>query len=414
MAGMNSAPAVDRPNHPLAKWMGLIAGLSHNVVIGCLMGSFSVMLASVEQRLHVTREMSSVAGSLVIFGSALIAPGVGILMARISLRVLMTLGTLMSLAGFLILAFTDSYALYIGSYLLLFGPSMAIVGSVGPATLVTRWFNRHRGLALGLVHFNIVVAVVPVLSNWMLEHHGASSTYLLMAALIGFGLLPFTLLIRDHPPGEEPHTSAADTRAETSGTAGVAEIVRQPRFWGLASAAAATITGTMVLTFNMIPLTTSLGIDRDHGALLQSVMSLSGMVGSIFFGWVADRIGGARGLALVVFDMAVLFGLLLLDLPFPGLVVVIALLGMHGAGTIPNISRALADAFGAASFSRAFGFSTSLSVPFTIVALQGVAATYTRTQTYTPAIAALSLFYLVMLPIALLAGRTRKAQLSWQ
>jgi MFS family permease len=413
---MNSSASVDRPNHPLAKWMGLIAGLSHNVVIGCLMGSFSVMLASVEQRLHVTREMSSVAGSLVIFGSALIAPGVGVLMARVSLRVLMTLGTLMSLAGFLILAFTNSYAAYIGSYLLLFGPSMAVVGSVGPATLVTRWFNRHRGLALGLVHFNIVVAVVPVLSNWMLEHHGARSTYLLMAALIGFGLLPFTLLIRDHPPGQEPQTLAAETQAgvASQGSTSVAQIIRQPRFWGLASAAAATITGTMVLTFNMIPLTTSLGVDRDHGALLQSVMSLSGMAGSIFFGWVADRIGGARGLALVVFDMAVLFGLLLLDLPFPGLVLVIALLGMHGAGTIPNISRALADAFGAANFSRAFGFSTSLSVPFTIVALQGVAATYTRTQSYAPAIAGLALFYVVMLPIALLAGRARKAQLSWQ
>jgi MFS family permease len=168
----------------------------------------------------------------------------------------------------------------------------------------------------------------------------------------------------------------------------------------------------MVLTFNMIPLTTSLGVDRDHGALLQSIMSVSGMFGSIFFGWVADRLGGARGLALIVFDMAVLFGLLLLDLPFAGLTVVIALLGMHGAGTIPNISRALGDAFGAASFSRAFGLSTSLSVPFTVIALQGVAATYTRAQTYSPAIAALAVFYLLILPIALAAGGRRKGQVS--
>ncbi|MBW8755859.1 MAG: MFS transporter [Sphingomonadales bacterium] len=378
------------------------------------MGSFSVMLISVEQRLHVTREMSSVAGSLVIFGSALIAPGVGVIMARYSLRLLMTLGALMSLAGYLILAFTSSYPLYIGCYLLLFGPSMAIAGSVGPATLVTRWFGRRRGLALGLVHFNIVVAVVPLLSNWMLEHHGASSTYLLMAALVGFGLLPFTLLIRNYPPGADPHASAAGTpAAQASADApGVAEIIRQPRFWGLAITAAATITGTMVLTFNMIPLTTSLGVDRDHGALLQSIMSVSGMFGSIFFGWVADRLGGARGLALIVFDMAVLFGLLLLDLPFAGLTLVIALLGMHGAGTIPNISRALGDAFGAASFSRAFGLSTSLSVPFTVIALQGVAATYTRTQTYSPAIAGLAVFYLLILPIALAASGRRKARVS--
>jgi sugar phosphate permease len=322
----------------------------------------------------------------------------------------MLLAAVLSLAGYLILAFTNSYPLYIACYLLLFGPSMAIGGSVGPVTLVTRWFSRNRGLALGLVHFNIIVAAVPLLSNWMLERHGASSTYLLMAALIGFGVLPFTLLIRDHPPGEAAQAPAADAQggASPAESATVARIVRQPRFWGLAVTAAATITGTMVLTFNMIPITTSLGVDRDHGALLQSIMSLAGMAGSIFFGWVADRIGGARGLALVVFDMAVLFALLLLDLPFPALAVVIGLLGMHGAGTIPNISRALADAFGAEGFSRAFGLSTSLSVPFTIIALQGVAGTFTRVGSYAPALAALAVFYVAILPIALLAGGKRR------
>lgn len=400
-----SSVASEAPNLPQAKWMAMIASLAHNMIVGCLMGSFSVMLVSVETRMHVTREMSSVAGSLVIFGSALIASGVGVAIARYSLRLLMALAAVMSLAGYLILAFTQSYPLYIAVYLLLMGPSMAIGGSVGPVTLVTRWFNRNRGLALGLVHINIVVAAVPVLSNWMLEHHGASSTYLLMAALIGFGLLPFTLLIRDQPPGAVIQAAAAQASAHS---ATVGQIVRQPRFWGFAIAAAATITGTMVLTFNMIPITTSLGVDRDHGAILQSIMSLSGMAGSVFFGWIADRIGGARGLALVVFDMAVLFALLLLDLPFPALAVVIGLLGMHGAGTIPNISRALADTFGPDGFSRAFGLSTSLSVPFTIIALQGVAGTYTRVQSYAPAIAALSVFYLVILPIAVMAASKRR------
>jgi MFS family permease len=412
MVGVGEAASGQAPNHPQAKWMGLIAGLSHNMIIGCLMGSFSVLLASVEERMHVTREASSVAGSLVIFGSALIASAVGVIVARRSLRMLMVLAALLSLAGYLTLAFTNSYAIYIACYLLLFGPSMAIGGSVGPATLVTRWFNRHRGLALGLVHFNLIVAIVPVLSNWVLERHGASSTYLLMAALVGFGLLPFTLLIRDHPPAQPQVAADGDRHASAASSVTVAVIVRQPRFWGLAVAAAATITGTMVLTFNMIPITTSLGVSRDHGALLQSIMSLSGMVGSIFFGWVADRIGGARGLALVVFDMAVLFALLLIDLPFAGLVVVIGLLGMHGAGTIPNISRALADAFGSQGFSRAFGLSTSLSVPFTVIALQGVAATFTRVQSYAPAIAALAVFYALILPIALMAGRGRQVSFA--
>lgn len=396
------------PNHPQAKWMGLIAGLSHNLVIGCLMGSFSVMLASVEQRLGVTRDMSAVAGSLVIFGSALIASLVGPLMARHSLRALMVLGALLSAAGYLLLAFTESYPVYIAAYALLFGPSMAIAGSVGPATLVTRWFTRNRGLALGLVHLSIVVAVVPVLSNWVLSRYGAQATYLMLAGMIAVGLLPFTLMIRDRPPGASGE-GAEGAQAGPEGGLTVPQLVRRPAFWALATSAAAVITGIMVLTFNMVPIAQSLGLDRGHGALLASIMAFSGMGGSILFGWVADRIGGSRGLALLAFNMAVLFALLLLDLPFAALVVVIGLLGLHGAGMIPNLSRALADALGAETFSRAFGLSTAVSVPFTVIGLWAMGAAFAATGSYVLALDAVIALLLVAAPLAFLAGGRKRA-----
>ncbi|HEX8058026.1 MAG TPA: MFS transporter, partial [Novosphingobium sp.] len=297
----------DAPNPPQAKWMAVIAGLSFNIIIGCLMGSFSVLLDSVEERLHVTRSLSSIAGPLVIFGSALIASVAGVLIARYSLRWMLFLAAAMSVVGYVLLSVTTSYPLYIACYALLFGPSMAIGGSVGPATLVTRWFTRNRGLALGLVNVSFVVAVMPLLCNWTLKTYGASATYLMLAAIVAI-LLPFTLLVRDHPPGAQA-LLAADGTSETPGSMTVGVIVRQAAFWALAIAAAIVITGIMILTFNMIQIASSLGVDRDQGALLQAIMSFAGMAGSILFGWVADRIGGARGLALLAFDFAVLLGL---------------------------------------------------------------------------------------------------------
>jgi len=407
--------------------MGIIAGVNHNVVIGCLMGSFSVMLASVEQRMGVTREMSSSVGALVIFGSAIIASIVGPLMAKYSLRLLLFIGALLSLAGYLTLAFTNSYALYVGSYLLLFGPSMAIAGSVGPATLVTRWFNRNRGLALGLVHLSLVVAVMPVLCNWVLETEGARAVYLMMALLVGITLLPAALFVRDYPPGTGRADAAGDAEAlavaeavedfvpstddpmaeaqARPSTAGdemmVGEILRAPAFWAIAIAAGLIITAIMVLTFNMIPLAESLGVDRDRGAILQSVMSFSGMAGSILFGWIADRIGGARGLALLAFNHVVLLALLLFgNLPFAGLLVVIGLLGLHGAGMIPNVSRALAHSLGQGSFSRAFGLQSALSVPLTAIGIWAMGAAFTRTGSYLPALGGIAVALLVAMPLA--------------
>ncbi|MCB2078541.1 MAG: MFS transporter [Novosphingobium sp.] len=420
----------EAPNHPRAVWMGLIAGIAHNMVIGCLMGSFSVMLASVEGRMGVTREMSSSVGALVIFGSALIASIVGPLMARYSLRWLMFFGGLLSVAGYLILAYTNSYALYVGSYLLLFGPSMAIAGSVGPATLVTRWFSRNRGLALGLVHLSLVVAVMPLLCNWVLETYGAREVYLMMAVLIGVTLLPAALAIQDHPPVSEGAPNAieradgvalaeavdgaipgsdpvgeAEHELTAAGPAAdemmVGEILRSGAFWSISIAAGLVITAIMLLTFNMIPLAESLGIDRNKGAILQATMALCGMAGSIIFGWVADRIGGARGIALLALNMAVLLVLLVFgNLPYAGLLVVIGLLGLHGAGMVPNVSRALAHSLGQGSFSRAFGLQSALSVPFTAIGIWAMGASFTRTGSYTAAISGVALVLLVAVPMA--------------
>ena len=402
------AAAEGAPNHPQAVWMGLIAGLSHNMVVGCLMGSFSVMLASVETRMNVTREMSTAAGPLVILGSAILASLAGELMARRSLRLLMFIGACLSVLGYLVLAFTTSYPLYLGAYLLLFGPSMAIAGSVGPATLVTRWFSRNRGLALGLVHLSIVVAIMPLLCNWVLAQYGAQTTYLMLAVLVGVSLVPATLAIRNYPPGEGVVHGASGHHG-TSGamqpadTLTVGQIIRRPAFWALAGASGIVIMSLLVLTFNMVPLAESLGVGRDQGALLQSIMAFAGMAGSIIFGWVADKLGGARGLALLAGGMAVLFGLLLLDLPFAGLAVVIGLLGLYGAGMVPNLSRSLAHSLGQGSFSRAFGLSTAVGVPLTVIGVMGMGAVYTRTGSYAPAIIGLAILLVVAVPLALAA-----------
>jgi MFS family permease len=397
----------DAPNPPQAKWMAVIAGLSFNIIIGCLMGSFSVLLDSVEERLHVTRSLSSIAGPLVIFGSALIASVAGVLIARYSLRWLLFISAAMSVTGYVLLSVTTSYPLYIASYALLFGPSMAIGGSVGPATLVTRWFTRHRGLALGLVNVSFVVAVMPLLCNWTLKTYGAPATYLMLAGIVAV-FLPFTLLVRDHPPGANVAHDAGGT-AEAPGSLTVGVIVRQVAFWALAIAAAIVITGIMILTFNMIQIAESLGVARDQGAILQAIMSFAGMAGSILFGWIADRIGGARGLALIAFNFAVLLGLLLLHLPFVPLAIVIGLLGLHGSGMIPNLSRALADAFGPDSFSRAFGLATSLSVPFTLIGLIGTGISATRTGGYNLAVGVTALMLVAVVPMVLILGRKKPA-----
>jgi cyanate permease len=395
------------PNHPHAKWMGLVAGLSHNLVVGCLMGSFSVMLASVELRLGVSRAESSSVGGLVLFGAAIIGAFLGPVVARVSLRPLMFFGAALMVAGFLILAFTKSYPLYLATYLLLFGPSMAITGGMGPATLVTRWFSRNRGLALGLVHLSLVVAVMPLLCTWLLAQYGAQATYLVLGVLVGVVLFPATLLVRDYPPGSAPAPSAEGAPAIAADTLDVPQILRSPAFWAITATAGLIIASLMMLTFNMIQIAATRGVTGYAAALLQAIMAFAGMAGSILFGWLADRIGGARGMALLAFNSAVLLALLLLDLPYPALAAVIGLLGLHGAGMIPNVSRALAHSLGIGSFSRAIGLQGALSVPFTLTGIVAMGASFDATGSYSMALGGMAALLLLALPMAFFAAGKR-------
>ena len=389
-------------NPPLALRMGVIAGLSHNIVIGTIFGSFGVLTHSVETRLGATPEMAAAAIPMVVVGSAVLSSAAGVLAARYPLRLLMAVGAALATAGWLLLAFTASYALYLVAYGLLLGPALALSGAVLPPTLVTRWFVRNRGLALGLVHLPIVVAVLPVVSNWVVERFGAQSAYLLLAVLCGLVLLPATLLVVDQPAGATTPADAGQPAAPDRGMS-VVQLLASPRFWALTLSVGAINTGSVILGAQLIPMAISWGIERAPAALLASVMSLAGIAGSVLFGWVSDRIGGGRTLALLAFDAALLWALFLAGLPYAALALVVALIGMHGSGAIPALSRAIGEWPGPASFSRAYGLASTAALPITILGVMGTASAFQAHGSYTVAILAMIAYFIVAVPLGLSA-----------
>jgi MFS family permease len=263
----SSETAQDAPNHPLAVRMGLIAWLSHNVIIGSVFGTPGILLRPMQERMQVSPELASAGVPLVILGSAVLASVAGVLAARFSLRSLMAGSAIASALAWLLLAFTTSYAAYIVAYGLLLGPAMSLAGAVLPPTLVTRWFNRNRGLAIGVVH-------LPVIVNWVIEHYGVQTLFLGLAALAAFVLLPAALLVVDHPPGEtakEAVQIAGDAGAPAGGL-GVPQLLKNPYFWALALAVSSMNTSVTLLGVHLVSMAEAWGFSRDNGALLASTM----------------------------------------------------------------------------------------------------------------------------------------------
>jgi len=408
-AAGESAP----PNDPRAPRMGAIAWLSHNVIIGSIFGTAGVLLIPLQERLHVSRGLASIGVPMVIAGSAVLASLAGVLAARYPLRRLMAAsGVLLSLA-WLILAFAHSYWLFLLAYGVLLGPAMSVGGSVLPPTLVTRWFQRHRGLAIGIVHLPIVITLMPLAASLVIGRFGVTALFLALAVFAAVTLIPGSLSMIEYPPGHDPRLFANETAAERSArgaaSAGpiftVPQLLQNARFWLLAVAVGAANTSSVTLGTHLPAMGVAWGYSATSAAALASVMSLVGMAGSILFGLVADKIGGARALALIAFDDAILWSLLLTDLPYTARAVVVGLIGMHGAGAIPAISKAAASAFGEASFSRAFGLASTATLPLMIAAVFGFGVIFQTQGSYSAGMVAMIAYFVIAIPLAIVAGR---------
>ena len=380
-------------NHPRAKRMAVIAFINYNLAIACMWGSFSVLLGPVEARLGVSRELSTVAAPALNLATALCAPLAGLLATRYSLRLIMLAGSLLTVAGYAVLAFSTNYPVYLLAFGLLLGPGMA-VGVILPGTLVTRWFAVNRGKALGVVTTPAVIGVVPLIVTRMLQAHGLAATYMTLAALSALSVIAnfFTM---DRPPATEarqaidPHDEHAP--ADTS-VMSMAQLLMSPRFWALFIVFAASSAGSITLGAHMVPMVRTWSMSATAGATLLSIFFFSAIPGTIIFGWIADRLGAVMALAILIFNAGALWFLLLFHLPFVVLAVIIGVIGADGAGVVPVFSLALSEAFGRESFSRAYGLANLLNLPFSVLCVPAAAMVYTRTGSYAGAITGMALF----------------------
>jgi hypothetical protein len=87
-------------------------------------------------------------------------------------------------------------------------------------------------------------------------------------------------------------------------------------------------------------------------------------------------------LALVVFDGAVLWLLLLIHPNYPEAAVIVGLIGLHGAGMVPVYNAALTDVFGQVNFSRAYGLVQLIILPFSVLCVPVTAALYAHTGSF--------------------------------
>ena len=252
---------------------------------------------------------------------------------------------------------------------LLFGVIVGVASGSFYAPLIaatTKWFTRHRSLAVALVSAGVSVGatVMAPLSRWLISSYDWRTAMLVLGDLVWLVIIPAALLVRD-PRAVSP--SAIPAAASSAGPdLTIGQVLRTPQFAAIALTHFACCAAHSGPIFHMVTHAIDRGVPAMAAATVLSAAGLASLSGKIGCGIFADRVGAKRTLVAGLVLQAVAISLYLLT---GGLVSFYALALMFGfayGGVMPLYAilvreyfgeRVMGSAFGAVSLTATFGMA---------------------------------------------------------
>lgn len=253
--------------------------------------TFSLFLDPLHAAFGWKREAMGGAFALAAITVALVSPLIGILLDRFPpSRVI--------LPGILVFAIALATLSRLTPNIIQFYATFFVIGLVANATAqfaytrtVLTWFASRRGFALALLlsGSGIGSIVIPPLTEWMIEHHGWRSGFLLLSAIAILGFPLAAWLVRNRP---EAAIVRSEHRANTGMT--VAAALRTAAFWILAFITIFSAFSENGLVTNLASILTQHGVLVATAALALSVRGGAGIIGRLGIGFAIDRVSPER------------------------------------------------------------------------------------------------------------------------
>jgi len=338
------------------------------IAAGGLRSAFGVFIKPIEAELGWSRTSLSIAAavSLLLYGA--LAPFAGRAADLWGARTVFTAALALMAVGALASAYmTRLWHLYLASGILMaVGAGGATLTSAVP--LLTRWFDKRRGLVMGVAGAAMSAGqlVVIPLATWLTLTIGWRQSYIWLGLGLAVLILPLgAALLRNDPrdQGLEPYGATPAVRASgaepASATARVSlsEAMQVPAFWLLVSSyfICGYTTGGLVGT-HLIPHAVEHGFTEMVAAQALGVMGATSIFGSIASGWICDRFGRKGPLAwyYMLRGLSLLFLLGVSDVASLDLFAFI--LGLNWFSTVPPTTTLTANIFGRGSVGELSGW----------------------------------------------------------
>ncbi len=282
------------------------------------------------------------------------APICGRLLDRLSIRLLVIVGSLCLAGGFLAMSLATAFWQVVLAYATLIPIGMGLAGTLASQTLVTRWFTARRGMAIGLSAMGTSLGgfVFPLLIAPLIANVGWQDTLGVLAALTVVLIVPAALLVlRRSPPPPAHVTAGAPAPRQWS----VREVLSTRTFWIPVVALVPVNAAFGGVQFSLGAYVFDLGLPQSVAATLIAITSVSNIVGKFLFGSLGDRVDHRVLFWAMAALLAVSLGFYMAAPGFSVLAVAAALQGLATGGVLPLMGLVYAGRFGVSSFGQVMG-----------------------------------------------------------
>ncbi len=287
-------------------------------------------------------------------GKLLVAPLFGFiagwLIDRYGPRKLMISGSLMAGMALIGLSYTGGslplfYLFYVFNAL-----GYVCAGPLPCQVLISRWFDKNRGKAMGIAYLGIGSggALVPLLSNGIESRFGWHIALAALGIVVILISLPMAYFIK------EPVTK--EVKRESAGPAvSIKSILKNPDFYLLGFGSMCSIGVVGGINQHLKLYLRDLDFAQDKAAHIISLVLLASLIGRVLMGWLADLI--SRKYVMILIYLMVASAIPLLMVPdFPGRIYIFAVIfGIGLGGDYMIIPLMAGDLFGIRALGRTMG-----------------------------------------------------------
>ncbi len=273
----------------------------------------------------------------------------GWIVDRFGPRRMMLAGIIMAGTALFGLSLTSSLALFYLFYL--FNALGYVCGGPLPnQVLISTWFDKWRGRAMGFAYLGIGIGFVcvPWLQVWLTNALGWQGALRVLGILIVVIALPMALVVKEAPESRKAR--------QANPPVPIRDVLKSPYFYLLAFGSMCSIAAVGGTNQNLkLFLRLDKGYEAAQIATFISLIAAASIVGRLLMGWLADRFPKKYVMILIYLLVGTAIPLLFL-VHIPGFLYIFAVIfGLGLGGDYLIIPLMAADIFGVRVMGRVMG-----------------------------------------------------------